>query len=98
VRAQGGADKCVVAQLQGAQTPLGPPLLPACPDLQLTQLPGTSLGSQPQQWVEALLLQAAEGVGFSGGLEPDQPPTLCALNICDASTHSVGLLPLRACC
>ncbi|KAI3438520.1 hypothetical protein D9Q98_000948 [Chlorella vulgaris] len=32
---------------------------------QLTQLPGTSLGSQPQQWVEALLLQAAEGVGFS---------------------------------
>ena len=58
-----------------------PSCRPAPPRLQLTQLPGTSLGGQPQQWVEALLLQAAESVGFSGKRAPPASRRMAAVHL-----------------
>jgi hypothetical protein len=52
---------------------------------QLTQLPGASLNGQAQQWVEVLLMQAAENVGFSG--------TRCCLPPCLQAAACCGCVP-----
>ena len=53
--------------------------------VQITQLPGGSDGGQQSQWVEALLLQAAQRSGFSG-----KPAAISAAACCWAALGSHG--------